>query len=216
MNNVVITINEKVSNRSINNNATLSDVVNEILSESAHADQIISQICINGKALDVDQEDAIMPTRVGQFESIDFRLQSNIELAFEALQSCNAYIDNIVAQIAELTAAYQECRTEESQQLFAEVIEITDLFIQLVSRIQKTLRSHLQEKWQKPHSVSQLEIHLLSILKAIVPAKEKNDLIMLCDLLEYELVDNLKQWKIKALPELRSLRQACDSTIPSN
>tara|TARA_R110000868_G_scaffold55424_6_gene172333 strand:- start:7322 stop:7972 length:651 start_codon:yes stop_codon:yes gene_type:complete len=216
MNNVVITINKKLSEKAVNNNATVSDVVNEILSEEIHADQIISQISVNGEPLDVDQEDDIMPSRVGQFESIDFRLQSNIDLAFEALNSCNAYIDNIVSQISDLTVAYQECRVEDSNQLFAEVIEITDLFIQLVSRIQKTLRSHLQEKWQKPHCVGQLEIHLLSILKAIVPAKEKNDLIMLCDLLEYELVDNLKQWKIKALPELRSLRQACDSTIPSN
>ena len=215
MNNVVIT-NNKNTNRSVNNNATVSDVVNEILSENIYADQIISQISVNGKALNINEEDSILPSRVGQFESIDFRLQSNIDLAFEALQSCNAYIDNIIAQITELTAAYQECRVEDSNQLFAEVIEITDLFIQLVSRIQKTLRAHLQENWEKPRSVSQLEIHLLSILKAIVPAKEKNDLIMLCDLLEYELVDNLKQWKIKALPELKSLRQACDSITPSN
>jgi hypothetical protein len=46
----------------------------------------------------------------------------------------------------------------------------------------------------------------LSVIKALLPAKEKNDVVMLCDLLEYELIDNLTQWKIKVLPELKKLK----------
>lgn len=216
MNNVVITINNIKSESDFNNNATISDVVQSILKQDIYSDQIISQISVNGKTLDLEEEDAILPSRLGEFEIIDFTMKSNIQLAFEALQSCNAYIDNIISQITQLNQAYHDCKVEESNTLFAEVIEVTDLFIQLVTKIQRTLRAHMQSSWEKPHSVQQLEIHLLSILKAIIPAKEKNDLIMLCDLLEYELVDNLKQWKIKALPELRALRQACDSITPQN
>ncbi|PIP90993.1 MAG: hypothetical protein COW01_15155 [Bdellovibrionales bacterium CG12_big_fil_rev_8_21_14_0_65_38_15] len=216
MNNVVITINNKKVVDEFNNNATVSDVVQNILSQEAYTDQIISQIIVDGKELSTQEEDDVLPLRLGQFENINFTLKSNLTLAFEALHSCNGYIDNIISQISALTASYQACQTDESNILFAEVIEITDLYIQLVSRIQRTLKAHLQEGWEKPHSVQQLEIHLLSILKAIIPAKEKNDLIMLCDLLEYELVDNLKQWKIKALPDLRALRTACDSFVPQN
>lgn len=216
MNNVIITINESQELKDFNNNATVSDVIQDILSQENFNDQVISQICIDGKDLSTDEEDRILAQRLGQFKNINFTVKSNIVLAFEALQSCNSYIDNIIMQINELTACYQECKTDESNKLFAEVIEITDLYIQLVSRIQRTIKAHLQSKWEKPQSVQQLEIHLLSILKAIIPAKEKNDLIMLCDLLEYELVDNLKQWKIKALPDLRSLRTACESFVPQN
>ncbi len=216
MNNVIITINQENELKDFNNNATVSDIIQNILSQDIFNDQIVSQICIDGKDLTIEEEDAILEQRLGQFKSINFTVKSNIVLAFEALQSCNSYIDNIIFQISELTSSYQSCKTDESNVKFAEVIEITDLFIQLVSRIQKTIKSHLQSHWEKPHSVQQLEIHLLSILKAIIPAKEKNDLIMLCDLLEYELVDNLKQWKIKALPDLRSLRTACESFVPQN
>ncbi len=58
----------------------------------------------------------------------------------------------------------------------------------------------------KDESIQKLEIHLLSVMKALLQAKEKNDTIMLCDLLEYELADNLTQWKIKVLPELKKLK----------
>lgn len=215
MNTVTVTINNREVEEKYNQNATISDVVENILMQKSFSDQVVSQIAIDGNILNVEEEDEFLPKRLGEFQTINFTLKSNIELAFEALDSCNAYVDTIVAQIASLTEAYQACRNDEANVLFAEVVEITDLFIQLLSRVQRTLRNQLGDKWEKPASVQQLEIHLLSVLKALVPAKEKNDIIMLCDLLEYELVDNLKQWKIKALPNLRALRPACES-ITSN
>ncbi len=51
-----------------------------------------------------------------------------------------------------------------------------------------------------------LEVRLISTLQQLIPAKEKNDIIMLCDLLEYELVDILDEWKNKVIPELMKLK----------
>ena len=42
-------------------------------------------------------------------------------------------------------------------------------------------------------------------IKAINTAFKKNDIVMLQDLLEYELIDNLTQWKIQALPKIKKL-----------
>ena len=49
-----------------------------------------------------------------------------------------------------------------------------------------------------------LKIHQLSIIKALKSAQSKNDQLMLTDLLEYELKDNLTQWKISAIPQLKT------------
>ena len=83
-----------------------------------------------------------------------------------------------------------------------------DLYIQLVSNVYQVIRKDLNGKSFKDESIQKLEIHLLSVLKALLQAKEKEDIIMLCDLLEYELVDNLTQWKIKVLPELKKLKNS--------
>ena len=42
----------------------------------------------------------------------------------------------------------------------------------------------------------------IAALKNLLPAKEKADLTLLCDLLEYELCDNLAQWDKEILPAL--------------
>lgn len=212
----IVTINNSQILQDINEGNTVSELVQTILAKDEHAERILSQIAVDGQPLTIDEEEAVMAQKLTNFQSINFTLKTNIQLAFDALDSCNFYVDNLVKQITELTQAYQQCNSETANALFAEVIEVADLFIQLLARIQRTLRLHLGEQWSKPATIKHLELHLLSILKALIPAKEKNDIIMLCDLLEYELVDNLKQWKIKALPELRGLRPLCESITHTN
>ncbi len=131
---------------------------------------------------------------------------TSIELAFESLNSCSNYIDHINGLIMKLIDQYHAGETDLANQTFIEVIEILDLYVQLMTKIYSSLRFHFKDKLIKDESFQALEIHLLSIMKALLPAKEKGDTIMLCDLLEYELIDNLTQWKIKIIPELKKLK----------
>lgn len=132
--------------------------------------------------------------------------QSSLDLAFESIDSCFGYVDYITSQIQKLIVHYNQGNTEQANNSFAEVIELMDLYIQLVSRVYRVLRTDLEQMNFKDEGIQKLEIHLLSVMKALLQAKEKEDTIMLCDLLEYELVDNLTQWKIKVLPELKKLK----------
>jgi hypothetical protein len=132
--------------------------------------------------------------------------KSSLDLAFESIDSCFGYVDYITSQIQKLTAFYNEGEFDQANNTFIEVIELMDLYIQLISRVYRVLRTDLEGVKLKDEGVQKLEIHLLSVMKALLQAKEKNDTIMLCDLLEYELADNLTQWKIKVLPELKKLK----------
>ena len=131
---------------------------------------------------------------------------ASLDLAFESIDSCFGYVDYITVQIQKLLVNYNQGNDEAANDSFVEVIELMDLYIQLVTRVYRVLRTDLQVMNFKDESIQKLEIHLLSVMKALLQAKEKNDTIMLCDLLEYELVDNLTQWKIKILPELKKLK----------
>lgn len=132
--------------------------------------------------------------------------KSSLDLAFESIDSCFGYVDYITAQIQKLTAEFNAGNLDQANNTFVEVIELMDLYIQLISRVYRVLRTDLNGLSFKDEGVQKLEIHLLSVMKALLQAKEKNDTIMLCDLLEYELADNLTQWKIKVLPELKKLK----------
>lgn len=131
----------------------------------------------------------------------------SLELAFESIDSCYGYIDHIISRIQKLIAHFNANEIQEGNDQLVEVVELMDLYIQLISKVYQVIRLHSKEQVLKDESIQKLEIHLLSVIKALLQAKEKNDLIMLCDLLEYELIDNLTQWKIKVLPELKKLKK---------
>jgi hypothetical protein len=134
------------------------------------------------------------------------KTNESLNLAFESVDSCFGYIDHIILRIQKLVVHFNANEIAEGNEQLVEVIELMDLYIQLISKVYKVIRLNNKDQLLKDESVQKLEIHLLSIVKALLQAKEKNDLIMLCDLLEYELIDNLTQWKIKVLPELKKLK----------
>ncbi|TNF00293.1 MAG: hypothetical protein EP326_06650 [Deltaproteobacteria bacterium] len=201
----LIRINSRNVEQKIDQKKSINSVMDFILQDLANEEEVVSNIHVNGQEISPDQ-DNIMNSPISDFESVDFTLTKSVDLAFDALDSSGAYIDIMIEKIQKLTVLYQQNQTAEANKLFGEAIEIIDLFIQLMTRVQRTFKKSGLVKGQKTETIAQLEIHLLSILKALIPAKEKEDIIMLCDLLEYELIDNLTQWKIRAVPELKKLR----------
>lgn len=127
-------------------------------------------------------------------------------LAFEALNSCPSYIDSIAKEVKSAAKNFYTGNTQQANKSFAEMINILDLFIQLITQIHQTIKISPNTKLSTGKTLHQLQIHLLSVLKAITISKEKNDILMLCDLLEHELLDNLTQWKIDAIPKLKRLK----------
>ncbi len=201
-----ITINNKAIKKSFEKSKSINTALDYILLELASEKEVVSNITVDGKPLPIEAEDSALHQPLSNYKEIDFTVKSSLDLAYEALDSCNAYLDLIIEKIHSLTGLYQENKTDEANALFSETISIIDMFVQLISRIYKTLKEDGPTHFKKTNTVLNLEIHLLGILKALVPAKEKEDTIMLCDLLEYELIDNLTQWKIKAVPELKKQR----------
>lgn len=199
-----IRLSKKVDH--VKNGEELIRKTRDIIDDYNSQNQNLTKIIIDGEAqegLDIN----ILLGSISKNSEIDLEFRPKKDLAIEALDSCNEYIETIIKQIKECCAMYQGNHTDEAVKKFSETIELIDLFIQLITNIHRTFRQLFGEKYKKDEQIQQLEMHLLAVLKALIPAKEKNDIIMLCDLLEYELVDNLTQWKIKMIPQLKTSTQ---------
>lgn len=133
--------------------------------------------------------------------------KNSLDLAFDSIDSCFGYVDYITSKIHQLLEFYNAGEIYKANSTLIEVIDLMDLYIQLITKIYTVLRSDLEDENFKTENIKELEIHLLSVLKSILQAREKEDVIMLCDLLEYELIDNLTLWKIQILPELKNLKR---------
>ncbi|MBT3979866.1 MAG: hypothetical protein HOE90_00855 [Bacteriovoracaceae bacterium] len=185
---------------------TLNQVLDSVLHRYATDEDVISSVLVDGQNVGDGESSPFWERKLSEFGEIDISFQNKIDLAFDALAACPDYIDTIILRINKLTGHYNKNEIDQANSCFAQVVESLDLFVQLLANVHHTLRTKYNKRLSSNKTFHQLEIHLLAIMKALLPAKEKNDLIMLCDLLEYELVDNLTQWKINAIPELKNAK----------
>ncbi|EQC43282.1 hypothetical protein [Bacteriovorax sp. Seq25_V] len=197
---ITVSISREVLELNDNQSITLHEAINLIEREGLKNNEIVTAVTIHGETIPVDL--------LGEFADVDLdnlgnptlEIKNSVEIAMEALQDSNTYIDTLNAKIHEIVGFYNENNIDEANANFSDLIDLIDLYIQLISKVHRTVKNHNPTFFKNNETIRNLEIHLLSVLKALIPAKEKNDIIMLCDLLEYELVDNLAQWKIKAIP----------------
>ena len=133
--------------------------------------------------------------------SIKKDLDDDISLG-DLVRLCSQHLDAIIYSAKEAARSYNDDIPLGNKQ-FLETMGMLNLFIELVISLHRFLKDHAEIQGASRKILQNLEVHLLSIIKALVSAQEKQDIVMLCDLLEYELTSNLTQWKIKAIPMLK-------------
>lgn len=206
-----VTINSKNFDYQKDVTTTVGEMINLLLENDLCHGQSITEVRLDQTILDLhtlknQNEHFILTSKIEKYEEIDFITKTSLALALEALDSCDEYLIVLAGKISTLLTLYREDKHDEGNRLFTEFLEIMDLFTQLMNQINHAIKTNSPDEYQKPESVTNLENELLYILKTLIPAKEKNDIVMLCDLLEYELMDNLNKWKIMAIPELKKAK----------
>lgn len=133
---------------------------------------------------------------------------STVQELAEAAGLMPKYLDMIKKSVA---AATDKIKAEGAAEGAGELGLIADKLTRMISIfgiIHRDTRSLGPRNIGSEENIKQIKIHLLSILKAVKTAENNRDSTMLVDLLEYELQDNLTQWKIKAIPQIKEMIQA--------
>lgn len=201
-----LTLNRTPLKRNFSQVQSLSEVIDHVFDNEINPEMILTNIIVDGETIPFEEGMELSKKTLNNFKEVNFETQSSLELAFEAVDSCNDYIDLLVGKIHEMNTLYQQGNSQEANEHFGDMIDILDLYVQLFSKIHQTIKRNMKAEFTLSEKIQKLDIHLLSVLKALIPAKEKEDIIMLCDLLEYELIDNLTQWKIQIIPSLKKLK----------
>ena len=202
-----ITINDVKTKNDLPESTSLDDMIDYVLNEKIENNQIIFQIILDGENVDFDKENELNRSLDGN-KKINFMIKSTVEVAYESLHECSLFIDSSVERITQIVQLYRENEVQKANSAFPEIIDMIDFFVKLITKIYKTIIGG-QENPEKSdlELIQNLEIHLLTVLKSLLPAKEKGDITMLCDLLEYELSDNLQQWKAEIIPTLENMKK---------
>ncbi len=161
----------------------------------------IKKFTINGEDVDINSEHAALIRPIANRDYIQITFDEKTILLAEIVEDLTGLITKIINEIELGTNYLKQDQNASGEKHLIKIIEAIDVFIQSVTHCCQEIFTNAEAKAGLP--IKELQIHLLSIIKAVNSAQSKKDYIMLTDLLEYELKDNLRQWKILILPVLK-------------
>lgn len=201
----LIQVNSQRTSFNEKNLLNLKSLIPQLQKQFPREKYQLSEFKINGIPVDYLTEDPklVRPIEEDDIISISFEDISNPYT--DMIADLSGLIDKLISQIKLICDSLQEDKMNQNS--LAKVIDAVDLFIQSSNYLSVKLITD-QDDIADYIPLKELQIHLLSIIKAIRSAYSKEDYIMLADLLEYELRDNLTQWKILILPILKQFAQS--------
>jgi hypothetical protein len=161
----------------------------------------INNFLVNGVDIDINSEDPILIRPIHTEDHIQISFNKNDILLNDIVSQLPLLLDKIIKRILICAMELKADDEYNATKSLSKAIEAVDTFIESVVYALDNTPDENELIATLP--VKELQIHLLSVLKAINTASSKDDTIMLTDLLEYELKDNLTQWKILIIPVLK-------------
>jgi hypothetical protein len=131
-----------------------------------------------------------------QEEMSDF-LTQGISLSSDLLSDLLFQIQNLP-----LYSCEQELQWNRK---LSQIISDVGQFVELTTLCSKYMSQKM--KIELP-MIKASHVHLLFVMKGIIQANQKKDAVVLDDLIKYELKDNLTQWKIDLLHQMKRLMSA--------
>ena len=162
--------------------------------------QVISNIRINGQEITEADEQKIRTTPIEQLGEIELETSNPADLAFETLATLDQYIDRLMASIERAALHYKGKNLITGDAYFAKAIDGLDLFVQTIGGVKLALRIGLNPK------LALAEASLISVMNDVLEAKRQTNYVFMAELLEKDLIENLRDWKDNIFPMLRSSR----------
>jgi hypothetical protein len=169
--------------------ATMLDCLNGDLVKGG---RFISSLLVNGEEVAGSREET--DRSLDGIDSIEITTETPVCLAGKILAEGEAYIDGLKDFLMQVAGSYCAGR-ESADGSFAEAVQGLQWFVQMTDFIETTLKLDFQRLSLKGKAISEYVRSLNGILMEIVDAQEESDPVMLADLLEYDLVPHLEEWK---------------------
>jgi hypothetical protein len=184
---------------------TVSELIPSFKDNHLGQGEYLSSLAINGEHIQNFNQNTILNKPLSEIQHIELRTSNSKSILLETIDDLPKYIDQLLGTINLAVKFSENDQYKLTETLLLEIIGKIDAFIQLITHIHQSLSVVSDERLKSGQTIKQLEIHLLSVVKAILVAQKREDQVMLIDLLDYELKDNLTQWKIVAIPQIKKL-----------
>lgn len=186
------TIDGQAESIQMDNTGTLAGLLEGINSTLAKDGRFIASLKVDGKEMEgcspgVDRS-------LDSIESIEITSESPVRLAARIIGEAQNYIDGLI-DFLKGVAGHYSAGSDCAGAAFVEAVQGLQWFVQMTDFIETNLRLDFTSISVNGRSISESVNALNGVLQDLAVAQEASDPVMLADILEYDLVPCLAEWK---------------------
>ncbi|MGM0508353.1 MAG: hypothetical protein ACQERZ_04230 [Fusobacteriota bacterium] len=186
-----IFINENKIDFELDGNETLKMVIDEVNSFLEKQDVSITKIMVND--INIDNVENI---DISQVEKIEFDAKNSVELLLESIQELNIYLNKMDVGIKKVVEYLNE---DSNQKALNFIISVID-GLEWIYNVLGSINDVVLEKYDI-NMLKKIFYEYEDILENLLDSLEEKDMIMLADILEFEMLEKIEEIKEK-LPKL--------------
>lgn len=120
---------------------------------------------------------------------------AQLEMICDVLRNGCSYLDDLGRFLCSASAQFRMGNAMEANGSLAELISGLDLLVRTIDTVGSAMGAEFDASLPGNQSLDSLAAGLNAVLREILHAQERKDLVLLADLLEYELAPCLDGWK---------------------
>jgi hypothetical protein len=185
-------IDGQVKSFNLNGADSLATMLEGVNSDLVQGGRFIASLKVDGEEVSGNTEEA--GRRLDGIDSIEITTETPVSLVGKILAEGDNYIDGLRDFLIQVAGNYSAGR-DGADGAFAEAVQGLQWFVQMTDFIECTLGLDFRRLSLNGRPVAEYVNSLNGILQETLDAQEGCDPVMLADLLEYDLVPHLEQWK---------------------
>jgi hypothetical protein len=182
--------------------ATLQEMLQTLMDSSLGQDRTLSEVRINGEPFEEAKLGAATSLTRESIERLEVETLDARQVALHFLGSAGQYLAAIVASVERVAELFRVSDESEASEHYLATLESLQLFMQVLQTTRDALGLDFEAISADGISLEQRLGRLAGLVQELLNAQEQEDWVLLADVLQYDLCDQLREWRLM-MPMLR-------------
>jgi hypothetical protein len=182
-------------------NQTLGQIYAELVQSLVYSGEIVTSVEVNGERLEGGRIWNLSSLPITQVEVLDVMTKEITDMVHEIMTSADVHLKHLVTLSEKTATLYRVGDELLAHEQFGQCVSSLQWFLKSLDVLRGFLQLDFENLTIGNMPVENALQELVPLMDELLQAQADGDVILLADLLEYELASKVKQWRTN-LPDL--------------
>ncbi len=172
----------------------LKDIVLQLEKMVAAEQKVICRLRVNGLLLSEKDEDRFSNTGSDEIHEIEMELENLTHLIHGTVQSLIEFATVLKSSVTRTADAFRSSPAADVSHRFASLMPNVQCFADALIALKPNLGQIFKNKHGFSQKWDEAEVKMMQMVTELIVAYEKQDFVLVSDVLEYELSNSIDNW----------------------